>query len=297
MNRNEIRCICKNLGSTKCKEGKCKNCCNDKSCNHGNINRVKHSFRVEKKGINKNINKNNHTEEGDTENSIAHLIPTKILRCICNRLGSKICKEGKCRNCCNDKSCNHKSKKKKNTNIKNTCGTCNEVEIDEYSFCRNCKGCCRDYEKCNKHHLSDNQLTYDILNEYKGNLKLAMNKTLPESIINFIVNDYLDARKSCSLCVNTFNNLDECIASEEANICTNCCEVVCVDCNMSCDICDDIFCEECLSISEEDCLCKECADNNGDDFSDDFTNDYDLDQYYHDSDYFDSDDDGIMFDY
>lgn len=251
---DNIKCVvdkCKNIGCLHCIDGKCKDCCNESTCGRHFKKCVTISCHNQvKKGLqcqvcssccdSKSLNCLVHSQVDPlcvVCKATRYYSRCKFQNCLtcceneecdihlnvnnrCNRckLKFKVCIGNRCQSCiCDDSACETHYIK---------CSSCNEISISKSNQCKNCKGCCKNL-RCIDHFIQDTELTKKILNDYK--VALCVATTLPESVIDMIIDDYVDARFRCTDCNS---------------------KIDISNCTVECNECDDILCAKCAIVAE-----------------------------------------------
>lgn len=166
--------------------------------------------------------------------------------CGCLSQYSKYCIDKKCKTCCKNIKCrihrkhyckdcqslsdnsNKRVKKcKKCQNKKLSCLVCNVQRCDSKCSFSHCKNCCQNI-KCAYHFIQDQDVSTELLNDYK--VKLCLIENLPVCIIDKIIDDYLDVMEKCKECHYKFSSLSHCISDGVVHSCENCKELVCENC-------------------------------------------------------------------
>ena len=112
--------------------------------------------------------------------------------------------------------------------------------------------------RCYVHFIQDDSVTTELLHDYKLTLYLISSlsstdevvRILPVSIVDKIVDDYLDVRTECYICHYKFSSFDDCLSYGCAISCCECHNWVCEACSDRCGGGWDEISYYCLSCYE-----------------------------------------------
>lgn len=241
----QIKCKCDNIGSKECIDNYCKKCCYNIKCKrHPNKNRNK---KISCKCTNLYINYN---------------CLDKLCSLCCNNQNCKIhnklcnCKNKNYELNCLDKLCNNCCKNKKCPQHFTIC-KCNN-DGDENCINKFCQNCCKNFE-CDHHYMYKEDLTIEVLNDYK---KIITNYKIkiPVEIINYIVDEFIDDRNNCCVCQIRFDY-------DNLTTCNECKQYICYDCVFDKDIkCSNYDCYHCRSgrgcwNNRSERYCEDCKES------------------------------------
>lgn len=218
---NNLKCLRHNLQKCKCDinfiDYDCTNkCCIDCCINSLNCKNKKHRNKLKCKKCYKKIytigcDKKLCIDCCNNFYCIKHKEKFKDKCIICKNRNFNInCINKKCNDCCKNTNCNEHY---------NIC-ECNNINLK--SECESCKKCCKNY-KCYKHFLQDDDLSQEIINNYK--IQLLLKNKISIELINVII-EYVDCRTICKICKYKFSLNEDC-SNGVSTVCQNCHSWVC----------------------------------------------------------------------